>query len=435
MLNTPFLTDIDSRAVVKGSRDPLGIQQIWTRLGRHVVGNLTTVSNSVRDFTTLLLGYYFAERLSHDLGPGTELATFLKWEQLSAYSRAVTDPHDAFRGTERVRKNLAESSRVCLSDDRAHQILGNQKIYGLWGLYTSPARSSALVDGDPTRLTPRATEFVERHYLPLLEEGTGKNARRICELLREKLSKIDVRQSHSDVIACVGKVLQRRLLQPEKVFYREYLLEGGPNDQTEGRQQQLAELLVPTLTDKNFNWSPAVVDDLAKSALSRRDEWHSLAYRLHRIRYSEAVLAPTAALFTYLLGLDGMAVMTVVDRIRAEWGSSVRSVAPQDFRELKAELGGGDTATAERWLCISDSLAAGEYRELIRLLIHQNAHVMAARGGAPWIEMDSDKLRVRFRDEHGRLPQQASLGLLWRFPYFLDSLRTVAISLKEKQSV
>ena len=149
MLTSPFLTDLDSRAAVKGSRDPLGIQQIWTRLGRHVVGNLTTVSNSVRDFTTLILGYYFAEQLTHDLGPGTELATFLKWEQLAAYSRAVQNKDFSFRGVEKVRKNLAEGSRVCLSDDRSHQILGNQKIYGLWGLYTMPARASGIVEGDP----------------------------------------------------------------------------------------------------------------------------------------------------------------------------------------------------------------------------------------------------------------------------------------------
>jgi hypothetical protein len=51
LLDVPFLTDLDSRAAVKGSGDPLGIQAIWTRFGRHVVGNLTTVSNSVRDFT------------------------------------------------------------------------------------------------------------------------------------------------------------------------------------------------------------------------------------------------------------------------------------------------------------------------------------------------------------------------------------------------
>lgn len=64
MITTPFLTDLDSRAVVKGSRDPLGIQQIWTRLGRHVVGNLTTVSDSVRDaygWQNLKLGQDFYE--------------------------------------------------------------------------------------------------------------------------------------------------------------------------------------------------------------------------------------------------------------------------------------------------------------------------------------------------------------------------------------
>jgi hypothetical protein len=40
----PFLTDIDAQAAIKGSRGPLGIQPMWTRLGRRVVGNLTTVT-------------------------------------------------------------------------------------------------------------------------------------------------------------------------------------------------------------------------------------------------------------------------------------------------------------------------------------------------------------------------------------------------------
>ena len=79
MLTQPFLTDLDSRAAVKGSRDPLGVQAIWTRLGRHVVGNLTTVSTSLRDFTTLLLGYHFAERVAEEGGTEGDLATF-HWE-------------------------------------------------------------------------------------------------------------------------------------------------------------------------------------------------------------------------------------------------------------------------------------------------------------------------------------------------------------------
>jgi hypothetical protein len=65
MPTVPFLTDLDPQLAVKGWRDPLGVQTVWARLGRHVVGNLTTVSTSVRDFTTLMLGYYFAERVAN----------------------------------------------------------------------------------------------------------------------------------------------------------------------------------------------------------------------------------------------------------------------------------------------------------------------------------------------------------------------------------
>ena len=67
MLAVPFFTDLDPQATIKGSRDTLGLQTIWARLGRQVIGNLTTVSTSVRDFTTLVLGYYFAERVANEV--------------------------------------------------------------------------------------------------------------------------------------------------------------------------------------------------------------------------------------------------------------------------------------------------------------------------------------------------------------------------------
>lgn len=44
MVSMPFLTQLDSRAQVRGSRDPLGVQAVWTRMGRHVGGNLTTIT-------------------------------------------------------------------------------------------------------------------------------------------------------------------------------------------------------------------------------------------------------------------------------------------------------------------------------------------------------------------------------------------------------
>ena len=38
MLTVPFLTDLDPQLAVKGSRDPLGVQTVWARLGRHRKG-------------------------------------------------------------------------------------------------------------------------------------------------------------------------------------------------------------------------------------------------------------------------------------------------------------------------------------------------------------------------------------------------------------
>jgi hypothetical protein len=431
MLTVPFLTDLDSRAAVKGSRDPLGIQQIWTRFGRYVVGNLTTVSNSVRDFTTLILGYHFAEQLSHELGPGTELSTFLKWEQLAAYARAVQNKDFSFRGVERVRKNLAEGSRICLSDDRSHQILGNQKIYGLWGLYTMPSRASGIVEGDPSRLTPPAAELVEQFYLPRLQEDAGRDAKRIREALRPKLSRMDVANGGSRLVRAVATVLRRRLLTREREFYCFHLLHSGPQDETAGRQQQLAELIRDSLKQKDFAWSPATVGQLAKTAKAKGEAWHPLSFRLHRIRACESVVAPASALFTHLLGLDGKSVKSVTQRLQSEWGDGLRTIDVTEFQELRSEISGGDSATGDRWVEIANALSAGKYAALLRLLIEQNKVVMASRGGAPWVEERTGKLHIRFLDEQGDLPSKNSVASMWRFPYFLDSLRSVAGTLEE----
>lgn len=431
MLTTPFLTDLDSRAAVKGSRDPLGIQQIWTRMGRHVVGNLTTVSNSVRDFTTLLLGYYFAERIADEQGPGTELATFLKWEQLAAYARAAANRDYAFRGTDRVRKNLSEGPRVTLSAERDHQILGNQKIYGLWGLYTVPARSSGLVDGDPPRLTPPALELVERLYLPILEKRSRRDLRRVFDVLAARATKLDVSGANRAVVEAVGRVLVRRLSEAESKFYRSHLLYGGPQDSTSGRQRQLAELMDETFDRADFTWSPATVGGLAKS--SRGNHWDTLAHHLDRIRTCETVMAPTSALFTHLLGLDGKSVDVVTERLRGEWGAGLRTVSPEAFGELRSEMAAGDVQAGDRWLGVARALSAGDYGTLLDLLLEQNKSVMAGRGGPPWIERRGGELHVRFGDEHGALLRCEEIPTLWRFPYFLDSLRSVAATLREER--
>jgi len=193
-------------------------------------------------------------------------------------------------------------------------------------------------------------------------------------------------------------------------------------------------LLASTLDDKSFTWSLESVAALSKAAHTRGDEWQSLARELYRIKTSESVLAPVSALFTYLLGLDGKSITSLAERISTEWEGGLKTVFPDEFRELRGDLGVTDSLTADRWIAVADALHAGDYKALVHRLIEQNSYVMTARGGSPWAEIESGKLRIRFRDEQGSLPKRASLSSLWRFPYFLDSMWIMADTLKEKHS-
>jgi hypothetical protein len=430
---TPFLTDLDPRAAVKGSRDPLGIQAIWTRFGRHVIGNLSNASSSVRDFTILILGYHFATQVADTAGPGTELATFLKWEQLASYARAHVNEDWGFRGTERVRRNLDESV-VTLSAETTHQILSSQKAYGIWGLYSVPGRASGLLGGQPARLTPSARELVECTYLEAIAHTGLTDAKRLVELLSRDQVKLDLRRSADQgILKVVASLVKTDVGAAERSFYREHLLFGGPNDSTEGRQRQLAELIEPKLAGGAFPWNPTTVIAFAKDAERRGEHWQSLGFHLRRIEAAERILAPASELFTYLLGCDGVTIAEITKRMRQEesWGRAVTTISQSAFADLKAEFGNRDDQAGRRWIEIADSMSAGEYGPLITLLVEQNKCVMHSRGGAAWIEEEKGTLKVRVSEERGHLPRREDLPDLWRFPYFLNSLCSVAAPLKE----
>ena len=294
MLTAPFLTDLDSRAAVKGSRDPLGIQQIWTRFG--AVSSETSQRSARRFGTSLPCCSVTTSQsgLPRMLGPVSSWPLFLSGSNWRLTPGRLRTKTRNFRGIERVRRNLRER-RVTISDHTSHQILSNQKTYGLWGLYTMPARASGLVEGDPTRLTCLAREFVETRYLPLLSGGARRDARQVRDILqRVKPYHINLR-TPEPLLINIGRVLDPRLHPTERNFYEHHLLHGGPQDSTAGRQRQLAELLSDTLTQEDFSWSPAAVNHLAKAARNRGEEWHSLAHRLNGIRVSETVLAPASA--------------------------------------------------------------------------------------------------------------------------------------------
>lgn len=426
MLARPFLTALDTRAAVKGSRDPLGLQPIWARLGRNVVGNLTTATQSARDFTITLIGYAFAEDLAEAGEPGSELATFLAWEQVAAYSRAAVLGEKGFRGTDRVWKRLNDaktSKGVTISPDGEHQILSNQRTYGLWGLYSEASRTSGWLEPGEPRLTAVAREFVDRHYLARLKRERTMNALRA--LLTGSQDTLDTERRDRGVCEDVAVLIRPHFSPAERDFYRTHLLLGGPGEETGGLQECLVELLGGQDNVAQFAPSPTVVGDLARRARRTShfgDRGPRLATALERIRTCEAVLAPVSKLFTWLQGQDGVKMPVIVERLDEAWRGGLATVDEPAFTALGEALAPDDGEGRERWAAIAHSMAHGESRELLAQVLEQNRAVLAARAGSPWVVVEGGRLRVRFRDEAGMIPPKGELRTLWRHPYFLESL-------------
>ena len=233
-------------------------------------------------------------------------------------------------------------------------------------------------------------------------------------------------------VSAVGRVLKQKIRKPEREFFYQHLVEGGPDDATEGRQRQLASLLAGTLSDPSFQWTPTTMRHLAKEAISRGDSWQPLAADLERIRITESVLAPSSLLFNYLLGSDGRTRKAVAAVVAKQWSSGLSTIESNSIEGMHGQWSGGDVAVGDRWVAIGHALSSGRFAEVIELLMQQNAHVMTTRGGAAWLDTKQGKLNVRFKDENGKLPTHEELRQLWRFPYFVDSLRSVASALREK---
>ena len=424
----PFLTLEDPNAKIKGSRDPLGVQPIWSAFGRHVVTNLTTVSTSVRGFTTLLLGRYFAADLV-DRGMATRedaLDVFLRMEQICAYAQYLGhDVDDDIRGIERVKRFVDEQhGRVDIQADRRGMILSDQKTYGLWGLYSVSARRSGLIPEGPLDLVPEAREFVERHYVSHLNGA----ARPLHRLLATG-GTLNTR-GRDVVFTAVVQMMSSELTPEEVAFYAHFLRDGlAVEDGEPGRQQRLRELL-QEVVDLGLPTGRAEVLHLSRRARARFDE--GLATRLERIAHLEAFLAPSDALFQHLLAQDGQEPERVADRIARHWGGQVPNLDRGAFQDLRDEIRSiVGPAMAHQMDRCHVALHEGDFTEAISALLDWNQIVMNDRGGAPWLRYGAQgRLDVRYRGNEELLPAKSDLQELWSNTYFIDALKNVTKQLE-----
>lgn len=431
MLSRPFLTAPDTeRLDIRGSRDPLGIAVLWSHVGRHVVGNLTTASASVRGFTSTMLGYHFAEEFApHDRDRESfRLKAFLKFEQLCAYARVRYNSDGNLRGIREVRMRLATDRPITISADSAGQILANQKVYGLWGLYSVPSKASVLLT-DALSLSPQAEDFLQREPIRALRKSSSGAQAQIARILNADKSRVEPDGKDEQLFRALAAALSTTYSAADRDFYRRHLVIG---EFGKCRLQPAFAVLMETLLPPGAGFD---LDSL-KACIAEADrlKLDELAFRLRNIQHLEAVQVPMALLFAFAQARDGASFETVANEVVACWGAGLRHVNTDALDAMQPEIGEvfGNSSAGALFAEFAHCLKRGDFARALTLVLAHNEFVMRERGGAaPWIVVQNGKLDVRYRDSHlDALPAPQELSQAWRNSFYIDPLKAVIDQLR-----
>ena len=157
-------------------------------------------------------------------------------------------------------------------------------------------------------------------------------------MLARKSPELRPRDRDRPLFQAVGRVLRRKLSSREQEFYLTHLVEGGPEDRTQGGQRVLVEALKTTFDVEDWSLEPAAIRHVAKRCRAQGGRGADVADFLERIRVAELLVAPAARLFMLLLGCDGQLPRDVSVAVRQQWGPKVASIDPDAIEGIRGEF-------------------------------------------------------------------------------------------------
>ncbi len=393
------LSLMDERSRPKGSRDPLGIEAIWSDMGRKVVGNLTTVTSNLDNFMVSLLCCAHASAATDSL---EQIQTyFLRAEQLAAYLRLAAG-NESFLGITRAKANF-NKGQFSLGKEEPAQILSNQLSYGLWGLYSTAMQVAGLISGADRRLTKQGQTLVSG-----MVECLGENQWQAFGALAQ-------RNQHSvNDIETLGSAFNR-MLRDSKL--RRTIVQALLNWQTaKPLQLELYSKATQYLCDFSGEISvPLFCEWLEES----KDTSPALRETIAQIQSLEPLLILAATLMDWLQGQNGSSYGELFDILQPRLAGLSFSNAWQAAEKLP-----------HRTFLIRLFKAANAHDAdtLINCVLEQNKLVMQQRGGAAWLEWHGGVLKVRVANDRAFIP--ASLNShcqdQWWNTYFIGSFLQIA---------
>jgi len=370
---------------IKGSRDPLGFQPVWQRLGRTVIQHLSTVSVNVRDFQVMSFAYYFYG----DDDPKHFLDFFYKWEQLCAYAREHT-VKDGYNGKNFVTKTMLinPDGPYYISTKNEDTLLSNQKAYGVYGKYNRPYTEMKIRKQDDFGKV--MTEAVDRCSQ---KERIHSIVKRIQNDLRSK-EEIRTKITHEDLDA-VAELFQD-LAPAERKFYNRLILQGD----AEHNQNELYQLLEDK-TELLTADGPFRLYDVLQSFISGEDTSDMLRQQLEEIRHAEKLLYIYINLFRHI---QSRPIWSNTEIQAEEAMLSIPKVSSYSYEDEVLQRV-SNTLTTDRDHAVHD-------------VVERNKEVCKKRNNAPWLELDGDKIRRHYQDG-GRELKEWNVNEYFENDYFI----------------
>ena len=420
-----FFTALAPEEQAQGSRDPLGLLPIWSRVGRGLAGNVTTVSGDLRGWTSLIVmvGLY-ADRVAKRVLDESDTEPLFRAEQLIAYSRVLhsnlEDGSAPVRGLNLVKRRLQEADNgnrpipLGLAPDR--RILGAQQSAGVLGQIGSPAIASGLLERSRTTLAPAGIALWQAAYRPLLRSHDD----RITALLKGKVG-FEPAQGDAELARVLAQLHAPALTALERAPLREQVLHGGRGADT--AQACFVRLCLQPPAAATLAEPCSIVDTILLAEMARDAGFTDTGRALQNIVAAERLLSPMVRLFGWVQGRHRQALADVVAEVSQIWGQAVRDLdaGTQIVVEHCAEIYSREQIASV--LACSSALAAGHWERALQAVIEINGHVMQRRGGAPWVRIENGRVDVRLQEGEALLGNADALRTEMLHSYYLDPLR------------
>ena len=390
------LSLFDDRSKPKGSRDPLGIEAIWSFLGRKVVGNLTTITNNLDNFIVALLCCYHGNSRSTDLNAIQQ--DFMRAEQLADYLRLALNENASFLGITRAKANHKNSFYPLGLSEEA-QILSNQLSYGLWGLYSTAMQVAKLIQGSERKLTSTGQDLIQRLLIRLgddnwndfvkvasKENASAEDIKRLAKPFNDLLADDEIKQ------AMVNSLLG---WQSVSALQRELFAKAQDYLSSKYTEQINAQQFCAWVVEQH-----GISDDLKCT--------------LQQIQSIEPLLVLAATLMDWLQGQRNKSRNDLVSELQP----ALTGIAFKEEWTQVLKLPHKSPFLANLHQCANSADAAG----VINVLLEQNKTVMKQRGGASWLEWEGERLKVRVPNDKPILRERlVEFCQTWRNNYFIGS--------------